>query len=174
MYHSERATAESSNYDDESSGQGASLATDTGNLQTDSVSHQFVPLLSTVIRLSILRRHCGTLLRCGGETGSSPPHLAVLQQPAGRSCRRGSSFGSQELLPANVSSLAETLHGRRLSFSVTQRSQIIWTYGADCRRLCWSTTKDTVRWKLNDWKMRRFRWLCSRVMNFVMLPCSIG
>ena len=58
---------------------------------------------------------------------SSPPRSAVLQQPAGRSCRRGSSFDSQELLPADVSSLAETLHGGRLSSPVAQRSQITWT-----------------------------------------------
>jgi hypothetical protein len=60
VYQSQRAISASSNYDDESHGQGSSFSTDLGHLQTDSCSHQFIPRLSAVIRLSILRRHCGT------------------------------------------------------------------------------------------------------------------
>jgi hypothetical protein len=41
VYQSQRTIAESSNYDDESHGQGASIATDPRNLQTDSGWHQF-------------------------------------------------------------------------------------------------------------------------------------
>ena len=83
---------------------------------------------------------------------NSPPHLAVLQQPARWSCRRGSSFGLQELLPVNVSSLAETLHGDRLSSPVRQSPSVPKSpepIVKSCRRLRWSTTKDSVRSKLN-------------------------
>jgi hypothetical protein len=74
-----------------------------------------------------------------------------------------------------VSSLAETLHGDRLSSPVRQSPSVPKSpepIVKSCRRLRWSTTKDSVRSKLNAWQMKRFRCPCSRMMNFFIF--SIG
>jgi hypothetical protein len=97
VHQSERKIVESSNYDDESHGQGASISTDPGKLQTDSGSHQFVPGLSTVIRLSVL----GSIMDFAALWWRSWT-LTTAPCSATRSCRRGSFFALQELLPANV------------------------------------------------------------------------
>jgi hypothetical protein len=112
---------------------------DARNLQTDSGSHQFAHVCQ---QLSAVQYY-------GASKKILPPW---------------NSFGSQELLPANVSSLAETLHGGRLSSPVVPAFPN--HLNLSCRRLCWSTTKDSVRCKLNAWQMRRFRCPCSRMMNF--------